>query len=131
MFNRITLIGRLTADPELKHTEGGIPYCNFTVAVDRPMKKNPDGSKDDRGADFIDCVAFRGTAETLAQYKKKGDPIVVEGRLEIRSYDDKNGVRRRASRVITERITFLPTNGKRVEEADDPFASLSDEDIPF
>lgn len=111
MLNSVVLMGRLTADPELQKVNarsGEVSVCRFVVAVDRPGNGGQ--------ADFIDCVAWRNQAENLVRFKKKGDPIAVEGRLQVDSYDSQ-GIRRKAARVIARRVAFLPTGRKQAEEA--------------
>jgi single-strand DNA-binding protein len=134
MLNTVILIGRLTAAPELKDANG-TPVCRFTLAVDRPPNK--EGEKQ---ADFIECIAWRSQAENLVKYRDKGDPVAVEGRLQIDSYDDSQGIRRKAARVIARRVTFLPTGKKQVEEAPlpeappEPFGDpveMDPDEIPF
>lgn len=111
MLNISILAGRLTANPELQKAQvngSEVPYCQFTLAVNRP-------GNGDR-TDFIDCVAWRDQAENLCRFKRKGDPVAVEGRLQVDSYDDSQGIRRKAARVIVRRVVFLPTGKKQVEE---------------
>lgn len=86
-MNKVILMGRLTADPELRQTQGGIASCRFTVAVDRQFKNKETG---EREADFITCVAWRQTAEFVSRYFKKGNMIAIEGTLRTGSYKDKN-----------------------------------------
>ena len=87
MLNQITIMGRMVKDPELRHTNSGTAVASFTLAVDRDFK-NDSGEKE---TDFIDCVAWRGTAEFVDKYFGKGSMAVVSGRLQIRSYTDKVG----------------------------------------
>ena len=103
MYNRSILIGRLTADPELRFTGNGTAVVKFTIACDRPFQ-NKQGEKE---TDFIDIVAWRGLAETCANHLSKGFMIAVEGRLEIRSYDDKQGIRRKAAEIVADNVRFL------------------------
>ena len=103
MYNRIVLVGRLTADPEMRYTQNGLPVVNFTLAVNRSFN-NKDGEKE---TDFIDIVAWRGLAETCTNYLKKGYMVVAEGRLQIRSYEDSQGIRRKVSEVISDNVRFL------------------------
>lgn len=103
MYNKIILIGRLTADPELRFTPGGVPVSRFTLAVNRSFS-NKQG---DRETDFIDVVVWRNLAETCSNYLKKGYMAAVDGRLQIRSYDDNQGIRRKAAEVIAENVRFL------------------------
>ena len=102
MLNHITIMGRLTRDPELKHTANGTPVASFTVAVDRDRKQE-DGS---RITDFIDCVAWRGTAEFVNKYFYKGSMAVVTGRLQNNNYTDRDGNKRTRSEVLVENVYF-------------------------
>lgn len=102
MLNRITIMGRLTATPELKTTTSGTSVTRFTLAVDRDFK-NKDGS---RTADFIDVIAWRGTAEFVTRYFAKGRMAVVSGRLQVRDYTDNDGIKRRAAEVVAENVYF-------------------------
>lgn len=135
-MNKIMLIGDLTRDPELSETKGGVSYCNFSIAVSRSFT-NADG---ERETDFFDCIAWRGTAETIANYFSKGNKIGVSGRVEIGSYEDDYGTKRKTFKVVVEDFDFLtpkardnnesekpPKKGKKphLEEFDD------DGDIPF
>ena len=103
MLNRIILIGRLTRDPELKYTGSGHAVANFTLAVDKPYV----GQDGERGVDFINIVVWRKLAETCANHLHKGRLVAVEGRLEIRSYDDQQGIRRKAAEVVADNVRFL------------------------
>ena len=102
MLNRIILIGRLTRDPELRYTPNGLAVARFTLAVDRRQSKDRE-----RETDFIDIVVFQKQAEICANYIGKGRLVAVEGRLQIRSYDDSQGIRRRAAEVIADSVRFL------------------------
>lgn len=103
MLNRIILIGRLTADPELRYTPSGTAVASFTLAVDRP-RANQNG---EREADFINIVVWNKLGELCAQYLKKGRLAAVEGRLQIRSYENKEGQRVRVTEVIADNVRFL------------------------
>lgn len=103
MINRVVLVGRLTKDPDLRYTPNGVAVCTFTLAVNRPFT-NQQG---DRDADFINCVAWRGTAENLANYQKKGNLIGIDGRIQTRSYEGNDGKRRYVTEVIAESVQFL------------------------
>lgn len=103
MLNRCILIGRLVADPQLRYTQSGIAVTSFTLAVDRPFT-NQSG---EREADFIDIVTWRKLAETCANHLNKGRLVAVDGRLQIRSYDDSNGIRRKAAEIVAENVRFL------------------------
>lgn len=101
-LNRITIMGRLTRDPELRRTQSGAPVTSFTMAVDRDFKSQ----SGDKETDFIDVVAWRQTAEFVARYFTKGRMAVVEGRLQIRDWQDNNGNKRRSAEVIADSIYF-------------------------
>ena len=101
MLNRIVLMGRLTRDPELRKTQSGTPVCSFSLAVDRDYKR--DGEKE---TDFIDIVAWRSTADFVSKYFTKGRMAVVEGRLQIRDWTDKEGGKRRSAEVIADNVYF-------------------------
>ena len=102
MLNRIVLMGRLTRDPELRKTQTDTSVCSFSLAVDRDYKK--DGEK--KETDFIDIVAWRATAEFVSKFFTKGRMAVVEGRLQIRDWTDKEGNKRRSAEVIADSIYF-------------------------
>lgn len=102
MFNKAILIGRLTAEPELRKTPNGIPICSFSIAVDRRCKRQ-DG---ERYADFINIVTWRSTAEFVSQYFRKGDTIGIEGSIQIRNYQDKEGNKRTAVEVVADHAFF-------------------------
>lgn len=101
MLNTITIMGRLTRDPELRRTGNGVAVTNFSVAVDRDYSQN--GVKE---TDFIDCVAWRQTGEFVDKYFSKGKLIVVHGRLEIRSWTDKDGNKRRTAEINATNVYF-------------------------
>ena len=102
MLNHITIMGRLTRDPELRRTGSGVAVTSFTVAVDRDFK--PEGGE--RETDFIDCVAWRQTGEFVAKYFNKGRMAVVSGRLQIRGWTDKEGNKRRTAEVVADNVYF-------------------------
>lgn len=101
-LNRITIMGRLTRDPELRRTQSGAPVTSFTMAVDRDFKSQS-GAKE---TDFIDVVAWRNTAEFAAKYFTKGRMAIASGRLQIRDWQDNNGNKRRSAEVIADSIYF-------------------------
>ena len=103
MLNRIMIMGRLTRDPELRRTQTGTPVTSFTLAVDRDFKNRETG---ETATDFIDCVAWRNTAEFVNNYFTKGRMAVVEGRLQIRPWKDKDGNNRRSAEVIVDNVYF-------------------------
>ena len=113
MLNHITLMGRLTRDPELLYTQSGTPVASFTLAVDRDF-----GSRDggDRQTDFIDIVAWRQTGEFVSKYFTKGQMAAVSGRLQIREWTDREGGKRRNAEVVADSVYFAES--KRSRESD-------------
>ena len=103
MLNHITIMGRLTRDPELRRTGSGVAVASFTVAVDRDFGGRDGGEKE---TDFIDCVAWRLTGVFVSKYFTKGRMIVVSGRLQIRSWTDKDGNKRRTAEVVADNVYF-------------------------
>ena len=103
MLNRIILMGRLTRDPELRRTQTGTPVASFSLAVDRDFKDRNTG---ERTTDFIDCVAWRQTGEFVSRYFTKGRMAIVEGRLQIRDWTDKEGNKRRSAEVVADQVYF-------------------------
>ena len=103
MLNHVTIMGRLTRDPELRRTGSGIAVASFTVAVDRDFGGREGGEKE---TDFIDCVAWRQTGEFVSKYFTKGRMIVVSGRLQIRGWTDKDGNKRRSAEVVADNVYF-------------------------
>ena len=103
MLNHIVIMGRLTRDPELRRTGTGIAVASFTVAVDRDFSGRDGGEKE---TDFIDCVAWRQTGEFVSKYFTKGSMIVVSGRLQIRSWNDKDGTKRRTAEIVADNVYF-------------------------
>ena len=99
-FNRVILAGNLTRDPELRFTNDGIPVCSFGLAVNRVRSKNEE-------VDFFDISAWRELGETIANYKKKGDPILVEGRLQYRTWEAQDGSKRSKVDVVADNVQFL------------------------
>lgn len=132
MLNRVILIGRLTRDPELKYIPSGTPVASFTLAVDRPFA-NKEG---EREADFIPIVVWRKQAENCANYLGKGSLVAVEGRMQVRSYEQ-DGQRRYMTEVIADNVRFLDRRGDQAARTTDSgFAQYgtdasSDDDIPF
>lgn len=101
-LNRIDIMGRLTKAPELRYTAQGTPVTSFTLAVDRDYQ----GGGNERQTDFIDCVAWRQTAEFVSKYFSKGSMAIVTGRLQIRDWEDKNGGKRRSAEVMADSVYF-------------------------
>jgi single-strand DNA-binding protein len=141
-MNKAILIGRLTRDPELKFTAGsGTAVASFTLAVDRQFK-NKDGQKE---ADFINCVAWNKTAETISNYLKKGSLIAASGRIQTRTYDNNEGKKVYVTEVIVEDFQFLDSKdkagtnnnqqgsntGKNNTPQNEDFFPLDDSEIPF
>ncbi|MDD4510364.1 MAG: single-stranded DNA-binding protein [Oscillospiraceae bacterium] len=119
MLNRIVLMGRLTRDPELRHTQSNIAVASFTLACDRDFKSRDTGEKQ---TDFIDIVAWRQTGEFVSKYFTKGRMAVVEGRLQIRDWTDKEGNKRKSAEVIADNVYF--GDSKRDAEANQsPYGS--------
>ena len=102
MLNHIDIMGRLTKDPELRRTGSGTAVASFTVAVDRDFKSD----SGERETDFIECVAWRNTAEFVSKYFQKGSMAVVSGRLQIRGWTDKDGNKRRTAEVVADNVYF-------------------------
>ena len=103
MLNHITIMGRLTRDPELRRTGSGVAVASFTIAVDRDYSGKDGGEKE---TDFIDCVAWRNTGEFVSKYFNKGSMAVVSGRLQIRAWTDKDGNKRRTAEVVADNVYF-------------------------
>lgn len=145
MFNKAILVGRITADPELKQTQSGIFICNFSVAVDRRFTARDA----ERKADFINVVAWRERAEFVSKYFHKGDPIGVEGSIQTRNYEDKTGAKRTAVEVVADNVFFVGSknsgSGSSGPRSEAPAANLAyasgaasdfeeieiDNDLPF
>lgn len=139
MLNRIIIMGRLTSSPKSRRTGSGIAVTEFTLAVDRDYAEK--GAE--RETDFIDCVAWRGTAEFVDKYFGRGQMAVVSGRLQIRDWEDKDGNRRRSAEIVADNVYFgeqkrdagangAPHSGVKPAPASD-FAVLEGEDsqLPF
>ena len=131
-MNRVILMGRLTADPELRQTPQGTAVTSFTIAVDRRIK-----TENGQQADFITCVAWRKTAEFICRYFQKGRMIAIEGQLQSRSWDTQDGKRQYATEVIVDNVSFTGekpqtenTDGLQTENTDG-FTYLPDDDTPF
>ena len=129
MINNIVLVGRTTKAIELKQNKNGTNYVQFTLAVNRPYKDEQGGQQ----ADFITCVAWNKTAETIANYVLKGTLIGVEGRLQVRNYENEAGVRQYLSEVLVNRFTFLESKKSRtIVEPVEPFNPAMESNInPF
>ena len=135
MLNTITIMGRLVRDPDLKTTNSGVSVTSFTLAVDRDFADKETG---ERGVDFVDVTAWRGTAEFVCRNFGKGRMAVVSGRLQVRNYTDKDGNKRSKAEVVAENVYFgdskrtdgnTPTNATQGAEL--PQIDETDGDLPF
>ena len=145
-MNKVVLLGRLTKDIEVRYTESGTAVGNLTLAVKRRIK-NTNGEYE---SDFINCVCWKETAETMNKYLKKGDPVLVEGRIQTRSFEDKDGNKRYATEVVIEHMDFVsskksesqsgvesgtqeenPYKDMSIKVEADQSIEISDEDLPF
>jgi len=125
MFNKVILIGRLTRDPELRYTPNAHAVGSFTLAVNRPFKTE----NGEQQTDFIDIVTWRKVAEQVGQYLSKGRLVAVDGRLQTRSYEDRNGVKRKAAEVVANTVRFLDGR-KPTAEADASAATHEETPAP-
>ncbi|KAA9238593.1 MULTISPECIES: single-stranded DNA-binding protein [Aerococcus] len=135
MINNVVLVGYMSRDPELKHTQSGKAFTYFTVACNRP--KTQDGQQQ---ADFINCVAWNKNAENLCQYLGKGSKVGVEGRIQTRSYENQQGQKVYVTEVLANRITFLDSREASQRQMPQPANTnaapyqgfdISDDEIPF
>ena len=130
MLNRVILIGRLVADPELRYTQSGTAVTNFRLAVDRSFT-NQSG---ERETDFIPIVVWDKQAETCANYLNKGRLVAVDGRLQVRSYDAQDGSRRWVTEVVAQDVRFLDW-GRQSDQSDDAHRTVTPshdfDDVPF
>lgn len=123
-FNKVILIGNMTADPELKQTMGGVSVCSFSIAVNRRFAKSEQGQQ---SVDFINIVTWRQNAEFVSRYFKKGNPILICGQLQTRTWNDNQGQKRYATEVVADEVSFVanaqqsgqgaPTNAGYTPEA--------------
>lgn len=116
-MNKVFLIGNLTRDPELTETSSGVAVCHFAIAVNR----NYTSADSERQTDFFNCTAWRATAETIARYTKKGNKVAVSGSIQLRNYEDNQGVKRTAVDIIVQDIEFLTP-----KSASDGFDDVAD-----
>lgn len=132
MLNHIVICGRMAADPEPKVTNSGLTVLSFSVAVERDIPNKDTGARE---VDFIDCTAWRKTAEFVSKYFQKGSMIIVSGRLQVRSYEDKNGQKRRRSEILADNVYFGGTKQREDTVAQQPggYEVLEDDDanMPF
>lgn len=112
-LNKAILVGRLTADPELKQTPSGVAVTTFTLAVNRRYQpKNEDGSPAQQQADFISCVAWRQAAEFLCRYFRKGSSVCITGAIQTRSWTDQHNVKRYATEVVADEVMFVDSKSE-------------------
>ena len=123
MLNNITLMGRIVHTPELRYTQANVPVCSFTIACERDFKENGE-----KVTDFVDCVAWRHTAEFVSKHFAKGSMIIVNGRLQLRDWKDRDGNKRRNAEIIAESVYF--GDNKRRGEDDERAPAPTDEDAP-
>lgn len=134
MINRVIVEGRLTKDPVLRKTQNGASVVSYTIACNRRFKQ--DGQPE---ADFISCIAWKKTADVVAQYTQKGSLVGVEGRIQTRNYEDKDGKKVFVTEVITDNISLLESKKKAEAQAEESTMSfpssdeinINDEDLPF
>lgn len=113
-FNKVILVGNMTSDPELKQSTGGTSVCSFSIAVNRKMAKNNE-------CDFITIVAWRQQAEFVTRYFKKGNPILVCGSLQTRTWTDNQGNKRYATEVVADEVSFVSNNSSNTEAKAQPY----------
>lgn len=130
-MNATFLIGRITKEPELKISTSGVSILNFTLAVNRDIKKE-DGTYD---ADFIQCVAYRNTADFMSKYIKKGNLLGIKGRIQTGSYQTEAGEKRYTTQVVVDRVTSLQSKKEETKDELEDFNNdvelVADEDLPF
>ena len=125
MLNKVHIQGRLTADPELRHTQSNKPVASFSLACEQDFKQ-ADGT---RKTDFFNCTAWNGTAEFVSRYFHKGDMMIVSGRLQQRQWTDKEGSKRSTVEIVADNVYF---GGSKKEQKLQEFAPLPDDtDVPF
>jgi single-strand DNA-binding protein len=129
VLNVVILVGRLAQDPELRYTPEGQPVASFTLAVNRPYK-NGEGVQE---TDFIPVIAWRKLAEQATQYLTKGRLVAVEGRLQVRTFEDRTGQKRKVAEVVARAIRFLPDGRRRekAEAAPEVAEEENGDDVPF
>lgn len=130
MINLVVLMGRLTYEPELKTTPSGVSVIRFQLAVERRYSKG-----EEKQADFIDCTAWRQTAEFVSRYFHKGSMIAVEGAIQTDSYTDKDGNNRKSVTVVANNVSFCgskaESNTNTNQSMPDEFEDIDDDDLPF
>ena len=128
MINNAVIMGRLVADPELRTTSSGNSVSSFTVAVDRSFARQGE----EKQADFIDVIAWRQTAEFICKYFRKGSMIAIQGHIQTRMYEDKNGNKRKAVELIADNVSFCGTKPETDKPSVDVgYVDIPDDDLPF
>jgi single-strand DNA-binding protein len=127
MTNRAVLVGRLTKDSELRFTPNGIAVTTFTLAVNRPFK-NANGEQE---ADFINIVVWKKAAENVANYTSKGSLVAIDGRIQTRSYENKDGQRVYVTEVVADSVQFLETKKREAQQQNSQQRYTSDPGTPF
>jgi single-strand DNA-binding protein len=132
MLNKVILLGRLTRDPELRSTPQGVSTCSFSIAVDRNFVRQGE----ERKADFINCVAWRQTAEFISKYFKKGSMVALEGSIQTRSWDDQDGKKRYATDVVVSQVYFAESKKDGAASMGPDIGEIPDmdefnDDLPF
>ena len=125
MFNLVVLSGRITAEPELKNTSNGVPVCNFSIAVERRYKQG-----EERQADFINVVAWRNSAEFVCKYFNKGSMIGIEGAIQTRKYQDKEGNNRTAFEVVANNVQFIESKRPQTNEEGNSLSTPENDPLP-
>lgn len=125
-MNKVILGGRLTADVELKQTQSGVSVCSFSLAVNRKV-----GKDQEKKTDFINCVAWRQTADFIARYFRKGSSLCIVGNIQVRSWQDQQGQKRFATEVIVDEAMFVDSKGEedQTQPAYNPYGTPNDEEI--
>lgn len=119
MLNKVILMGRLTRDPEFRQTTSGVPVCRFSIAINRQFANKQTG---ERETDFVDCVAWRQTAEFVSRYFSKGNMILVEGQLRNDNYTDNNGVKHYRMNVFVDNVSFCESKGSSSQGGGDYYS---------
>jgi single-strand DNA-binding protein len=136
MINNVVLVGRLTKDPEIRKTQTGLSVASFTIAANRPKKKD-----EEQKADFINCIAWRGTADFLGRYAKKGNLVGIEGRIQTRNYENQHGYTVYVTEILCNSVQLLESkksnndepmeNGIYSVDMEDMSIDLTSEELPF
>ena len=130
MLNKAILMGRLTRDPELRYTQSNVPTCSFTVAIDRNYKSQ----SGEKQADFINCVAWRSTAEFVSKWFTKGKMIIVVGSIQTRNYEVNDGTKRYVTEIVADEVEFLTPKGQSGSAAQPAYngdMEPTDEPLPW